>query len=248
MRVAVLSDVHANAYALATVLDDVERAGAEQVWFAGDAFGYHPWATDTYSLLAPATGPAVLGNHDSWLIGKQSAPADFAGTTAMYNAAQLRNERPEALSWLRSLPALLTQEIEGWTVTITHGTPASPLLGRYYPDDRESHEWLPRAGEILVLGQTHHPLLRGRAEDGLLLNPGSVGQPRDGDPRPSWALLDLATGRAQLRRSSYDLEAMVKRLRAIGWDEHVIAALERRRGDGPAPVARTTPARPFIYR
>jgi diadenosine tetraphosphatase ApaH/serine/threonine PP2A family protein phosphatase len=98
-----------------------------------------------------------------------------------------------------------------------------------------------------VLGQTHHPLLRGTAEDGLLLNPGSVGQPRDGDPSPSWALVDLASGRAQLRRSSYDIEATVERLRAIGWDEDVIAALGHRPGGTPEPAARTSPQRTFLH-
>jgi predicted phosphodiesterase len=234
--VAAISDVHSNPFALGAVLRDADRAGVEQVWFAGDAFGYHPWAADTYALLRPAVQLAVLGNHDSWVIGEQTAPADFAGTTAMFNAAQLRNEQPAALTWLHSLPRVVTHEQAGWRITIAHGTPPEPLEGRHYPDDERPHDWLPQPGEIVVLGQTHRSLLRGNAAEGLLLNPGSVGQPRDGDPRPGWALIDLSSGRAQLRRSSYELGPVIARLRAIGWDERVVAKLDRRRV--PRPSAR----------
>lgn len=225
MLVAALSDVHSNPFALASVLRDAERAGAEQVWFAGDAFGYNPWATDTFTLLQPAVDLAVLGNHDSWVSGLRPAPEGVAGASAMRNAVQLRRELPEALVWLRSLPKVQRLKREGWKITVTHGTPQDPLDGRYYPDDYAPHPWLPRPGEILVLGQTHHPLLRGTAAQGLLLNPGSVGQPRDGNPMPSWALIDLTSGEAALRRSAYDANVAVAALRELGWDARLIAAL-----------------------
>lgn len=80
----------------------------------------------------------------------------------------------------------------------------------------------------MILGQTHYPLLRGDAGRGLLLNPGSVGQPRDRNPMPSWALLDLETGRAELRRTTYDNLLAMARLRALGWDEQVTRSLDKR--------------------
>jgi predicted phosphodiesterase len=247
MLVAALSDVHSNPFALAAVLHDVELAGAERIWFAGDAFGYHPWAAETFALLEPVVELGVLGNHDSWVIDPQSPPAGIAPKIAMQNAAQLRTQRPAALTWLRSLPEVLRQEREGWKLTITHGTPPSPLEGRYYPDDGDPHPWLPQPGEILLLGQTHHPLLRGTASEGLLLNPGSVGQPRDGDPRPSWALIDLASGEAQLRRTAYDLDAVITALRALDWDARVITALGKRRRITPAAPVSSPPEDAFIH-
>jgi predicted phosphodiesterase len=200
-RVAVLADIHCNVAALDAVLADATRAGAEAVWTAGDVFGYLPQAASTYRLLRTA-GPdaAVLGNHDLWTLHPDLAPAGI-GDGARANAVTLDEWCPEALDWLTTVPQVLWRDRDGWRVMMCHGTPDDPLHGRYYPDDQTAYRWLPGPGEILILGQTHWPLCRGTAETGLLLNPGSVGQPRDGNPAPSWALLDTAAGTAELRRA-----------------------------------------------
>jgi diadenosine tetraphosphatase ApaH/serine/threonine PP2A family protein phosphatase len=80
----------------------------------------------------------------------------------------------------------------------------------------------------VLMGQTHYPLLRRTARGGLLLNPGSVGQPRDRNPMASWALLDTGTGHAVLRRTPYDHAGVMQRLAALGWDERVTRALDKR--------------------
>jgi predicted phosphodiesterase len=228
MLVAVLSDIHSNVFALQAVLHDGELAGASEVWVCGDTFGYYPWAAESFRLLQGTTPVAVLGNHDAWVADNQSAPAHIAGQIARHNARELVNHAPAALDWLASLAVTRTFERNGWKITMTHGTPDDPLEGRYYPDDNRSYAWLPREGEILVLGQTHYPLVRQDARAGLLLNPGSVGQPRDRNPMPSWALLDLAAGTAELRRTDYDNAAVMARLQARGWDEGVTRALDKR--------------------
>ena len=199
-RVAVLADIHSDPDALEAVLKDA-AADAEALWVAGDVFGYGRAACETWRVL-DAAGPdvAVLGNHDAWVLHPDLAPPG-AGDGARANSAVLRARCPDAVSWLSRLPLAWRAGHDGWQVTMIHGTPGDPLHGRYYPDDAGPHPWLPGPGQILILGQTHHPLCRGTAEGGLLLNPGSVGQPRDGDPRPAWALLDTAAGTAELRRA-----------------------------------------------
>lgn len=228
MLVAVISDIHCNVFALRAVLGDVERAGADEVWINGDTFGYYPWASDAFATLDLGRGIALLGNHDGWILAPKSAPADIAGDIARHNAAELASARPAAATWLETLSPVRRLERYGWRLTLAHGTPDDPLDGRYYPDNRSVYEWLPGPGEIVILGQTHYPILRGDGDRGLLLNPGSVGQPRDSDPMPSWALLDLATGRAELRRSVYDNLATMARLRELRWNEGLILALDRR--------------------
>jgi len=227
MRVAVLSDIHSNPYALAAVLGDAGRADAEEVWLLGDTFGYHPWAIPTFLLIEPAVQLAVIGNHDRWVLDPDSATNPMMRSIARHTAAQLSTGMSAAMDWLRSLPELLRIRRCGWTITLAHGTPSSPVDGRYYPDDENPYQWLPREGEIVLLGQTHRPINRGRADDGLLLNPGSVGQPRDGNPMPSWALLDLDAGTAQIHRSEYDVAATIRRLRACSWQREIIEALDR---------------------
>jgi predicted phosphodiesterase len=230
VRVAVVSDIHSNVLALAAVLDDIAQAGVDETWLAGDTFGYYPWASSTFAAVQSAGMVAVLGNHDRWVASGQDVPDDIAGRVALHNAEQLHQESPAALAWLASLPLFHRVEHNGWAVTMTHGTPSDPLEGRYYPDDVHEHDWLPGQHEILILGQTHYPILRETRDGGLVLNPGSVGQPRDGDPMPSWAVLDLETGRAELRRTPYDNADAMRRLRGAGWDDRVTAALNRRRG------------------
>ena len=91
-------------------------------------------------------GIAVLGNHDSWVLDPDSAPADIAGDIARYNAVDLAPDGAAALSWLGSLAPMQSFERDGWRLTLAHGTPDDPLEGRYYPDDRSVYDWLPRAG------------------------------------------------------------------------------------------------------
>ena len=199
-RVAVLADIHSDPDALAAVLADMRAAGARKAWVAGDMFGYGYRPAETFALLVPVDTVTVAGNHDAWVAGMGTAPPGRIADAADANRAALAARYPGVLEWLARLPAIRTFGCDGWQVTMCHGTPADPLGGRYYPDDPEVYPWLPGPGEILVLGQTHYPLIRGTAATGLLVNPGSVGQPRDGDPRPSWALLDTDTGTADLRR------------------------------------------------
>lgn len=244
--VAVLSDIHSNAFALRAVLRDVRRLGITEIWLGGDTFGYYPWAAEVFDLIDGVGAVGVLGNHDGWVADVASAPDDIAGSIARHNARELASRSPAALDWLASLPPVASSQRNGWRITIAHGTPDQPLEGRYYPDDPRSYAWLPQVGEILVLGQTHYPLHRGEARGGLLLNPGSVGQPRDGNPIPSWALLDLASGRAELRRSAYDSAAAMAGLRALRWDPLVTMALAKtstQRHLGPVPDVHAQAAR-----
>ena len=198
MLVAVLSDVHANATALRAVLDDADAAGAAEVWSCGDVTGYGTQAADAVALLRAADAVCVMGNHDAWTTGLLEPPAGAIGNMARRHAGELAQD---ALDWLTVQPLVRTWPEGPWAIVMAHGTPDNPLDGRYYPDNAEKYGWLPGPGEIVVLGQTHYPILRGTASEGMLLNPGSVGQPRDGDPDPSWALLDLDTGTAELRRT-----------------------------------------------
>jgi predicted phosphodiesterase len=226
--VAVLSDIHSNVFALRAVLHDVELAGVSEIWVCGDTFGYYPWAADTFRLLRGTHPIAVMGNHDGWVVGSQSAPRNIAGEIAHRNAMDLALHCPSALDWLRALKTTVGFERCNWKIMMVHGTPDDPLEGRYYPDDIRSYPWLPRDGELLVMGQTHYPLLRGDAQVGLILNPGSVGQPRDRNPMPSWALLDLASGSAELRRTVYDHTKVMTLLSALDWDDRIIRALDKK--------------------
>ena len=233
MRLAVFSDVHSNPFALRAVLADVAVWRADLLLCAGDVFGYYPWAQETFEMLHGLTLRTVLGNHDELvrdtLLHADARPA----SPPPYFEAAAQNGRAlsvEAREWLHALPTQLELNLAGRRIRMVHGTPDDLLEGRFYPDNTCLFPWFPGAGEILILGHTHHPIVREFAGGGLLINPGSVGQPRDGDPRPSWIALEVTAAkecRAELRRVNYDTSGPMALLREMNWPPRFIAALNK---------------------
>lgn len=241
-RLAILSDIHSNVFALRGVLADVRAAGVDEVLLLGDLFGYYPWARETWEEVATLSPVSVLGNHDQLVLGAAAGEPPPDPPPEYYPAAaQNARELPAAgLEWLGGLPHEHSRRTGGWWLRMVHGTPADPLEGRFYPDDRSLPSWLPKPDELLLLGHTHYPLLRSIEGGGVLFNPGSVGQPRDGDPRASWGLVELegeGAPRISLRRVPYDVPATMERLQGMGWPRRFIQALNK---TAPGPL--TLPA------
>lgn len=230
MKIAILSDVHANYHALTSVLDDVRLESPNLIVFLGDFFGYYPWAVETYRLVKQLDAVAVKGNHDLLLSpGHRPARVSWHHALAKENRCRLQQAAPDAIGWLQRLPLSRTLTCDGLSVQLCHGTPADPADGRYYPDDGTDYPWFPGKGEVLLLGHTHYPLRRWTKAGGLVINPGSVGQPRDGDCRASWGLFDTKTLRFEVRRTPYDVRHSVELLKAMGADYRLTQALQKDR-------------------
>jgi len=212
MRIAVLSDVHANLPALEAVLRDVDAARPDQVWVAGDLVGYNPWPNEVVAVLRERHVKAIRGNHDR---------AVLSGDTSWFNelaAAAIRWTRivltPASVGYLSSLEDRTRARVAEGTVAMYHGSPRN--------DDEYVMPWA--ADEALVrmagapftvLGHTHLPMSLA-FPSGLLVNPGSVGQPRDQDPRAAWGLLDTTACRFDVRRVAYDIGAVVRAIHKAG--------------------------------
>jgi putative phosphoesterase len=213
MNVGLISDIHGNQVALETVLSDMPSVDA--LACAGDVVGYNPWPSacvdamrDPSTLLAELgrddlpTGevPTVMGNHDRAVASETAFRFNrMAGAGVEYALDELDDDQT---AWLAALPDE-RREFDG-RVKLVHGHPDDP--DRYtYPD-----EFSPRMlGEedVLVLGHTHVQHAEQYAE-GIAVNPGSVGQPRDGDPRAAYAVVDLDALTVDLHRVEYDVEAV----------------------------------------
>lgn len=199
MRFGVISDVHANLPALLAVLDDMPPVDA--VVCAGDVVGYNPWPADCVDAIRDRGISTVQGNHD-----RAVASGDAAGFNGMARAGvDLARRRlgSSAIGWLGALPT--ERLVAGGRVKIVHGHPDDP--DRYtYP--RDFAPGLLGDEELLVLGHTHvqhHAVFDG----GIVLNPGSVGQPRDGDPDAAYAVVDLDDRSVEECRVRYDIDAVV---------------------------------------
>jgi predicted phosphodiesterase len=225
MRLAVIADVHANRPALEAVLDDLPPV--EALVCAGDIVGYGPHPTECVAALRAWDGPvlAVQGNHDRAVVAGADIGDGMAGAGVRHARAELDEG---ALAWLEALPAGRT--LFGGRMRLAHGHPADP--DRYvYPSlfDRS----LLDTERALVLGHTHvqaSETFERAGWDGterqLVLNPGSVGQPRDGDPAAAYATLTLDPPTATLHRVGYDIERTVRAVRDAGLP---VAAGERLR-------------------
>jgi predicted phosphodiesterase len=227
-RVALLSDVHGNLPAFEAVLAEVERAGADETWCLGDLVGYGSQPDECVALAKEACDVCLIGNHDLVVIGRLDVD-DFSPHASI--AAEWTRERigREAIGFLEGLAP---QDVSR-AIGLYHASPRDPiweyvlstLLAEDCMDAMEA-----RVGAV---GHSHVALCFWR-EDGKdaegsqvaagtefdlaagewLLNPGSVGQPRDGDPRAAWLLLDLERWRATWQRVEYPIEEAAAGIRA----------------------------------
>jgi len=223
MRIALLSDIHANLAALDAVLADLPPVDA--ILFAGDVVGYYAHPNEVCGRLRAIGARCVRGNHDNYVTGQAEPNAERRAAYATdWTRAQLT---PDNLDWLAALPAELHFEAEGIDILVRHASPWDEET-YLYPDSDWLGEVMLGATQVLVLGHTHHPMTV-EAGEGLLINPGSVGQPRDWNPDAAYAVLSLPSREVELRRVSYDVAAVQADLAAQGWAKGVIEILGRTR-------------------
>ena len=223
MKVALLSDVHANLAALDAVIADLPSVDA--ILFAGDAVGYYAQPNEVCERLRAIGARCVRGNHDNYVTGQAEPNAE---RRAAYATDWTREQlTPENLAWLAALPAEIQVAAEDFDITVRHASPWDEET-YLYPDSDRLGEVALAENEILVLGHTHHPMAVA-AGRGLLINPGSVGQPRDWNPAAAYAVLRLPSREAELRRVAYDVAAVQEKLRALGWGMGAIEILSRHR-------------------
>jgi diadenosine tetraphosphatase ApaH/serine/threonine PP2A family protein phosphatase len=227
--VAVISDVHANWHALEAVLEEVDREGPDELWCLGDLVGYGPRPNPCCVAVERRAAICLAGNHDLGVLGAIDL-GEFAGDAAVA-ARWTRGVLAEgSRAFLESLASSGTRE----QVELFHASPRDPVW-EYVLSAEAAHVALELTEAPLVLvGHSHVPLAitlqedvldGGLAPDGTdvplapgrrLLNPGSVGQPRDGDPRPAWLLLDFEAGVASFRRVAYPVERTQEEIRERG--------------------------------
>ncbi len=227
MRVAIISDIHSNYLALKEVLNE-SRKYTEKYIILGDIFGYYPWAVETYELLKGINiFKMIKGNHDA-LIGKDKSPITAINYFGMIknNENQLANSCPDAISWIKHMSTKNIFYFDGKKCSIYHGTPCDPVNGRYYPNDIDNNWLIDNAG-IIMLGHTHYPLFKKTLLGGIVLNPGSVGQPRDGLLAASWGIFDFNKNTFKLFRTGYDIKRAISLLKKIHWNRRSIAALQK---------------------
>lgn len=219
MKLGVISDVHGNLVALEAVMEAMPAVDA--LVCAGDVVGYNPWPGECVDLLREKNSITILGNHDRAVV---TGTADHFNGMARAGVRYAERVLSSAqFEWLAALPTERTEC--GGQVKLVHGHPDDP--DRYtYPDLFDAS--MLRGEDVLVTGHTH---VQGHRtfEKGIVLNPGSVGQPRDGDPRAAFSVVDMDAMAVDERRVSYDIDAVEAKIREVGLPEDTGRRLRRGR-------------------
>ena len=232
-RLAIFSDIHANLPAMEVVAAHIKQGGYDGVYCLGDLGGYASEPNEVQALLQSIDCPTLLGNYDEGVgFNKESCgcnyvkPFDIQMSDISFGWT-LEHTTDESKAWLRTLPKTISLEVEGWRVLLCHGSPTS---NTEYLFETRSDGYLRKftqggshdaQADIIVFGHTHVPYHRG--VDGVdFVNTGSVGRPKDGDPRAGYCVLTLDgdSVSAEQIRLPYAVEAACSRLLAAGLPEY----------------------------
>jgi len=216
MRVGVISDIHANLVALEAVLADMPEV--DELVCAGDVVGYNPNPAECVAAVRDREIPTIMGNHDRMVVTGRNFRGNYMARAGVEHARKTLDD--EAIEWLSGLPAERTLYDD--RVKMVHGHPEDP--DRYtYPGDFSPG--VLGDEDVLVMGHTHVQHAEQYGE-GIVLNPGSVGQPRDSDPRAAYAVLDLDAFTVDEHRVAYDIQAVQEGIEAAGLPRRTGSRLE----------------------
>jgi putative phosphoesterase len=212
VKAAIVSDIHSNLVALDAVLASVEQERVDIVISAGDVVGYGPFPNEVVARFREKDILGIQGNHDKAVLensvhGMNPAAAEAVRWTARIISA-------ESADYLASLPPRRIFDLDDRKTGLFHGSPRDD--DEYVYEADASPDLMEMCGcELLISGHTHIPYVK-QMEQGLMLNPGAVGQPRDNDPRAAYALYDTQSGGAEVRRVEYDIEKVVLAVKEAG--------------------------------
>ncbi|MEM7261558.1 MAG: metallophosphoesterase family protein [Planctomycetota bacterium] len=227
MRYAILSDIHGNLDALESVLEDAKAAGIDHFVCLGDIVGYGPQPEECLQLIRKHNATIVAGNHDFAVADRIDISTFnvYAREATLWTRDHLGSD---SLRFLAELP--LVSELDGFTAV--HGTLHTPELFDYIQTSYDAHLSMQEMNQPLcVIGHSHVPItfvMDGSISYHLesiseiqphtktIVNVGSVGQPRDHDPRSCWAIFDTSTSTIELRRVRYDIDKVVGKIEEAG--------------------------------
>lgn len=230
MHVAVISDIHGNRHALDAVLADVDDRGCDEIWCLGDIVGYGADPNGCCATIRRFAAVCLGGNHDLAAVGALST-AEFSADALAATTWTGQSLTPENRAWLTQL----RPDARAHDVRLAHGSPLHPVWEYLLTVPQATASLKAFDEQIAVVGHSHVAL--SFARDGRapavrtdrahgdevrfgaqrwILNPGSVGQPRDGDPRAAWMELDVAAGHATWRRVTYDVAGAAAAITGAG--------------------------------
>jgi diadenosine tetraphosphatase ApaH/serine/threonine PP2A family protein phosphatase len=231
VKIAILTDIHGNLPALEATLEAIDDLGPAERWCLGDLVGYGAQPDECVELVAERCDLCLVGNHDLAVLGE--IPVDVFSASAAAAVEWTRSaSKKSSLDYLRTLKPSSTDG----EVALYHASPRDPVWEYVLAIDQAAECMREQATRVSLIGHSHVALFfrdgdeaeeasGGQAEGGRgldlaserwLLNPGSVGQPRDGDPRAAWLELDTEDWKATYHRVDYEIDRAAAAIREAG--------------------------------
>jgi putative phosphoesterase len=224
MKIAIISDIHANLHALQAVADDLERVRPDHLVCLGDLVGYGAYPNEVIDWVREREMATVMGNYD------EGVGFDLKDCGCVYRDPQDDRRGKQSLMWSRehtsperkeylcSLPMQIRQDLAGAHVLFVHGSPRK--INEYLYQDRPAatFEHIAKVAgcDMLLFGHTHLPYQKWVGKT-VFINAGSVGKPKDGDPRAGYVILEINRyRRVEFRRVTYDVAAAARGVRESG--------------------------------
>ncbi|NLL31680.1 MAG: metallophosphoesterase family protein [Clostridiales bacterium] len=228
MKIAVISDIHGNIYALMKTFEDIDLQKVDLTICLGDLVGYGPHPNEVIALIKRRNIPCLKGNYDASVVDgdftfiRDNAVNSFA---LPWSSEEVRTSNKYYLS---TLPTFLDYDIKGVKIKFTHGSPNA--INEYLYEDKENTEEVMKNLEedILVCGHTHIPSYK-KFNNKIFINPGSVGKPKIGRPNITYAILNIDENKnidVKFRELEYDYKKIVKDARMLNFPAPLVASYE----------------------
>jgi putative phosphoesterase len=222
-KIAIISDIHSNIFGLEAVLKDIEKKkNVDEIICMGDVVGYYPYPNECLELVKEYCSITMLGNHDAGVLGDE--PSFYFNPTAYEMIVWTKeNLKQPNFKWLTTLPRKKTIERNGKTIFLVHG---SPFRTFDYFDSYSESQWnfmLKKAfdtikTDILIVGHTHIPV-KAKFNKNHFLNPGSVGQPRNGITGAFYSIINTNPFSISMERIKYDFSSLQTKMKELGLPE-----------------------------
>lgn len=233
MKIVFFSDLHGNIYSFQSFLNWVQKSKIEHCYFLGDVFGYYYYQNEILNILRNSTNiTCLLGNHDQYFLDLlQDHDLEEKLIKKYGNSYKNITDKisQENIEFLKKLPRHLTFQKENKRIALYHASPRDYLNERIYPDTMIDNEADYIGYDYVILGHTHHKMVR-KIQSALILNPGSLGQQRDGKGA-SALILDLAKDSYEFITFAYDIDQLVKDIRKYDIGNHKLEEVLLRKGN-----------------
>ena len=215
MKIAVVSDIHSNLEALTEVLKEIESIKVDAIYCLGDIVGYGPQPNECIDLIKSVTDKVVVGNHDSAVINQTDMMLfnSYARESTEWTRRMITDENYE---YLLKLPLKISEN----DLLFVHSTPLIPEDWNYILTQHSAEKHFNYFTEqACFIGHSHRPEMFRSIDDRLIINVGSVGQPRDGNSKASFVVYGTDSGEYELIRKEYDIKSVYKNIVKAGLNE-----------------------------